>query len=111
MPYFQICKAWSEYRQGHYAQTVEWVQKSLQQPQVSSAAQAYPVLAMSQWRLGEEQAARATLAEADASVARLFPGRNNEEGVWFAWIFGRIWLDEARALIDSPPTAEDSAKR
>jgi tetratricopeptide (TPR) repeat protein len=106
MPYFQICKALSEYRQGHFAPAVEWVQKSLQNPQVNSQAQAYPMLAMAQWQLGQKDAARATLMEAEKSVARLFPGRNNDEGVWFPWIFGRIWLDEATALIESRAAPE-----
>jgi serine/threonine protein kinase len=106
MPYFQMCKALSQYRQGNFAQAVEWAKKSLQDPHVNSQAQAYPVLAMAQWRLGNKEAALAALAEADAAVASIFPGRNNEEGVWLGWIFARIWLDEATSLINgeaAPP--------
>jgi tetratricopeptide (TPR) repeat protein len=110
MPYFQLCKALSEYRQGHFAPAVEWAQKSLQDAHNNSQAQAYPVLAMAQWRLGEKDLARAALAEADASVARISPGRNNEEGVWLGWIFAKIWLDEAMALIDSGPASEPGKK-
>jgi serine/threonine protein kinase len=104
MPYFQLCKALAQYRLGNFVEAVEWSQKSLKNPHVNSQAQAYPVLAMAQWRLGNKQAAQAALAEADAAVGRIFPGRNNDEEVWLAWIFGRIWLDEAAALINGPAT-------
>jgi tetratricopeptide (TPR) repeat protein len=104
MPYFQFCKGLSEYRQGHFTQSAEWLRKSLQDTSINAQAEAYPVLAMAQWRLGEKDLARAALAEADVSAARLFPGRNNDEGVWFAWIFAKIWLDEAKGLIESGPT-------
>jgi hypothetical protein len=46
------------------------------------------------------------LAEADKSVARIFPGPSNEQGIWFAWIFARIWLDKTTALIESEAAAE-----
>jgi tetratricopeptide (TPR) repeat protein len=101
IPYFQACKALSEYRLGRFAEAVRWAQQALKAAPVSAQAQAYPVLAMAQWQLGDKEAARASLAEADAAVARIFPARNNEEGIWLAWIFARIWLDEAAALINS----------
>jgi serine/threonine protein kinase/Tfp pilus assembly protein PilF len=101
MPNFQTCKAWAEYRQGHFAEAIEWVKKALQNAPVNAQAEAYPVLAMAQWQIGEKEAARANLAKANASVARALPERNNEIGIWFTWIFGHTWLEEATALIDS----------
>jgi pentatricopeptide repeat protein len=106
MPYFQLCKALSQYRQGNFARAVEWAQKSVENAHVNSQAQAYPVLAMALWRLGNQEAGREALAEANAFVTRIFPGNNNDEGVWFAWAFAHIWLDEATALIDPKAAAQ-----
>ena len=106
MPNFQTCKALAEYRQGHFADAVEWVKKAIQNAPVNAQAEAYPILAMAQWQVGEKEAARASLAKANASVARVLPERNNEIGIWFTWIFGHTWLEEATALIESGRAAE-----
>jgi hypothetical protein len=52
MPYFQICKALSEYRQGHYAQALEWGQKTLGSLTVASHAHASAIVAWRRTRKG-----------------------------------------------------------
>jgi tetratricopeptide (TPR) repeat protein len=100
VPFFQTCKASSEYRQGHFAESIDWAQKVVQSSQLYAKAQVYSVLAMAQWRLGHTETARSTLAEADRSIKHI-SGARNDQGEWLALIFARLWLEEANQLINS----------
>jgi len=105
MPYFQVCKALSEYRQGHFANAVEWAQKSLKRSDVLYLqAHACAVLAMAHGRLGEKAAARAMLAKGNALAPIIFPISKAQDraDAWSGWIFARISLDEGTALVESP---------
>jgi tetratricopeptide (TPR) repeat protein len=63
-PYFQFVKGLFEYRQGHYAEAIDWLQQvTPAQENDALAVHAYMVLAMAQHQLNQEQPARATLAE------------------------------------------------
>jgi tetratricopeptide (TPR) repeat protein len=108
MPYFQDCKALSEYRQGHYAEAVEWAQKPLKIPDIYVHGHAYAVLAMAYWRLGEKDEARAMLAKGDALAPSIMPVSiaGNPGNAWLAWLFARIQLDEATALVESSAEAQ-----
>ena len=55
MPFYQDCKALSEYRRGHYAEAVEWAQKPLKIPRIYVHGHAYAVLAMAYWQLGQKE--------------------------------------------------------
>ena len=102
MPYFQICKALSEYRQGHYTQAVEWGQKTLGSSTVASHAHASAIVAMAYWKLGKKEEARAMFAKGDQLAPKEIPFRVTEDpdNAWLAWLYARIHLDEATALID-----------
>jgi hypothetical protein len=104
MPFFQVCKALSEYRQGHFPDAAEWAQAALKRSDVAYLqAYAYAVLAMADWQLGEKGAAREMLAKGNTLTPNIFPGREAEDkgAAWSGWIFARISLDEATALVES----------
>jgi tetratricopeptide (TPR) repeat protein len=103
LPFFQDCKALSEYRQGHYAEAIEWAQKPLKVPGLHVHGHAYAVLAMAYWRLGEKEKARAMLAEANTLAPPIMPARIAEDpgDAWLAWLHARIQLEEANALVET----------
>jgi tetratricopeptide (TPR) repeat protein len=113
MPYFQICKALSEYRQGHYAQAVEWGQKTLDSPTSASHAHASAIAAMAYWKLEKREEARAMLAKGDLLAPREMPARVAEDtgDAWLAWLYARIQLDEAAALIQAGSAQQDGANQ
>jgi tetratricopeptide (TPR) repeat protein len=103
LPYFQTCKALSEYRQGHYAQALEWGQKTLDSPTIASHAHASAVVAMAYWKLEKTEEARAMLAKGNLLAPREMPARVAEDtgNAWMAWLYARVQLDEATALIQA----------
>ena len=102
MPYFQDCKALCEYRQGHYAEAAEWAQKPLTVPGLYVHGHAYAVLAMADWQLGDKNEARVMLAKGNALDPAIMPATiaQDHTNAWLAWLYARIQLDEATALID-----------
>ena len=113
LPYFQVCKALSEYRQGHFAEAADWAQKTLKTTAIYAQEQAYAVLAMADWRLGRKDQARLMLGLGNTVAARLHPIRYDEdpEYAWAAWLFGRISLDEATVLIRGGSMTNGNSKR
>src|SRR6266404_2240722 len=109
MPFYQDCKALSEYRQGHFAEAVEWAQKPLKIPRIYVHGHACAVLAMGYWRLGEKDEARAMLAKGDTLAPPVMPLSIAEDpgNAWLAWLFARIQLDEATALIQPGATTDN----
>jgi serine/threonine protein kinase len=105
LPDFQVAKALSEYRQGHFAEAVEWGKKTLSSSQDYARAHAFGIVAMALWRLNQTDEARAMLAEGDALAKRLLPidGPEKIGSSWVAWLIARIALDEAAALIQPAP--------
>ena len=103
-PYFQDCKALCEYRQGHYAEAVEWAQKPLKVPGLHVYGHAYAVLAMAYWELGQKDEARTMLAKGrEASPATMPPNiAEDPSTAWQGWLYAQIQLDEAAALIEAP---------
>ena len=99
--YFQACKALSEYRQRRFTEAVAWADKALQGNEALAKAKSYAVLAMAQWRLGRQEAARVALAHGNELATNLSTrGSAVDLGDrWVAWLFARIALDEATALI------------
>ena len=107
MPYFQLCKSLSEYRQGHFAEAVLWAQKPLKIPGIYAHGHAYALLAMADWRLGVTNEARAMFAEGSALAPdSLPPSYATDPGnAWLAWLFARVSLDEAAALMKTSSIA------
>ena len=102
MPFFQVCKALSEYRLGHFAEAAQWAQKSVDSP-VFASWHACGILAMADWQLGKKDEARAMLARGEKLAPRIMPESiaRNPANDWLAWLFARIQLDEATALINA----------
>jgi serine/threonine protein kinase/Tfp pilus assembly protein PilF len=108
-PYFQDCKALSEYRQGHYAAAIEWAQKPLKISGLHVYGHAYAVLAMAYWQLGQKDEARAMLAKAEALAPPSIPAAiaDDPSNAWQGWLYARIQLEEATALIGPSVAAQD----
>jgi hypothetical protein len=109
--YFQPCKSLSEYRQGSFAGAVEWAEKSLKGSEVFARAKGCAVLAMSQWRLGLRDAARATLNEGNKLAQDISSNQAVDLGdKWMDWLIARILLNEATEIIanESTPGAKSN---
>jgi Tfp pilus assembly protein PilF len=105
MPFFEVCKALSEYRQGHFAEAVEWARKPLEVAGNYVHPHAYAVLAMAHWRLGEKEEAQAMFAKGEALAPPTMPSAISEDpgNGWLAWLFARVSLDEAAVLLQPRP--------
>jgi serine/threonine protein kinase len=105
MPFFQVCKALSEYRLGHFSEAAQWAQKSVDSTTYASW-HACGILAMADWQLGKKDEARAMLARGEKLAPPVMPSSvaRSPGSDWLAWLYARIQLDEARALMD--PGAE-----
>src|SRR5262249_51258708 len=107
--FFQFAKGLSEYRQGHFTNAAEWIEKVLQRSGEFDFrdAQAYMVLAMAQQQLHRTEEARAALAKGGeiADTKRPRTERGNVGVYWFDWIIVRALQREAKSLIEgtSPP--------
>ncbi len=113
LPYFQACKAMSNYRLGHFAEAIEWGEKAAKSSLADAQAKAYAILAMAHWQLGQKDAARDGLAKGDALAPNIQPGREAVDlgDLWVAWLMARISLDEATALIQSGSTTDRNSNR
>ena len=113
LPFFQACKAMSDYRLGHFAEAIEWGEKAVKSStaDAQAKAKAYAILAMANWRLGQKDAAQAMLAEGEKLAPGIKPGPDALDlgESWVAWLFARISLDEATALIQSGPTTDSNS--
>jgi len=101
LPYFQVCKAMSTYRLDRYAEALVWAEKALDSSPAYASAHACAVSSMANWRLGRQDEARAMFLRGETlapNISRV-PGVENFGGSWVAWLFARIALDEAKALI------------
>jgi hypothetical protein len=107
MGYYQACKALSNYRFGRFAAAIESGEKSLNYPVAYAQAKAYGTLAMAHWRLGQTDAARASLAAGDALAPPVATANSAVDlgETWVSWLFARVTLDEAATLIQTGPAA------
>jgi eukaryotic-like serine/threonine-protein kinase len=108
-----VSLALMEYRRGNFAQAADWCQQCLNYPEniEPRTATARAILAMSCQKLGKSGEARVQLEEArqivDNKLKNQLDQGNPVQGFWFDWVFARILLNEATALIDgSPKTAQ-----
>ena len=109
--YFQACKALSEYREGGFAQAVEWAERGRTNSDVFARAEGCAVLAMAEWRLGLKDVARAALDQGD----KLAPDISSDHAVdlgdgWLDWLVARILLNEATELIANESTPGAKSK-
>jgi serine/threonine protein kinase/tetratricopeptide (TPR) repeat protein len=105
IPFFQICKALSEYRQGHFRDAAEWAQKAIGSQRKEAQGHAYGILAMAYSQLGEKDEARAAIAKGEELAPSMMPAHVAEDtgDDWLAWLFARVQLDEAIALVSGIP--------
>jgi tetratricopeptide (TPR) repeat protein len=106
LPYFQVAKAFSAYRLGHFAEAIEWAEKTVKNPIIYPTIHAYAILAMAHWQLGQKDTARIMLAKGDSLTPNVL---HSHEAVdlgdsWVAWLEARISLDEAGQLIPDTET-------
>ena len=100
--FFEDNKALSEYRQGHFTEAVAWAEKPLKVPGIYIHGHAEAVVAMAEWRLGKKDEARAALAEGNVLDPAVMPATIAEDpsnAPQLAWLYARIQLDEATALV------------
>lgn len=111
LPYFQACKAMSNYRLGRFPVAIDWGERAVKGLKAEAQAKAYAVLAMAHWQLGQKDEARAMLAKGDALTPGIAPGPRPVDlgDSWVAWLFGRISLDEAAVLIEPSSTTDRSS--
>jgi eukaryotic-like serine/threonine-protein kinase len=104
LPYFQVAKAMSNYRLGHFDEAIQWAEKAVKNHRAESAAKAKAdaVLAMANWQLGQRSVALAALASGDQEAPRFSPEQGTQDlgESWTAWLMARISLDEATALMN-----------
>jgi serine/threonine protein kinase/Tfp pilus assembly protein PilF len=115
LPFFQVCKAFSEYRQGHFDEAIEWGRKPLQSAQTHSHSHAYGVLSLAYARLGRLDEARTMLSKGEAMAPRIMPQSIAVDpgpgDAWLAWLFARVWLDEASSFLDGTGPPENSVQK
>jgi eukaryotic-like serine/threonine-protein kinase len=113
MAYFQACEALSSYRLGHWEEAVACGERLPKNSPVFAHAKADAVLAMADWSLGRKDEARAMLGQGDALAPQTLPGQTNVDlgDSWVAWLFARISLDEASALVQPSSAPKNEANR
>jgi serine/threonine protein kinase len=98
------CGLW-RYRQGDYVRAIEVARPEADQTAPSSAIHptVKAIMAMSEWRNGDEKDARLHLAQArdaiDQRFARPLGDGDGSRGYWYDWLFARIMVREATVLI------------
>lgn len=103
--HFQTCKALSEYREGRFSEAFEWAEKALNNSEGYARAKGCAVLAMAQWRLGQKDAARATLSEGNKLAQDISSNQAVDLGDgWLDWLVARILLNEATELFADEST-------
>jgi hypothetical protein len=62
---------------------------------------------MSCWKLGKKEEARAILEEGESLAPREMPASvaEDRDDAWLKWLYARIQLDEATALINAGSAA------
>jgi hypothetical protein len=101
LPYFQGCKAMSQYRQGNFSEAIAWGNRAAKSSISFVQGKANAIVAMAHWQLGQMNEAHAALASGETAC----PATSPEHGVedlgesWVAWLMARISIDEARRLI------------
>jgi len=99
-----------EFRRGDYAKSVAWCRRCLAYPEYNAprSATARVILAMSCWQLHQAGEARSELTQGRELIEAKFKNGLDRgtgvQGFWFDWVFARILLREADALIEKSPS-------
>jgi serine/threonine protein kinase len=94
------------YRLGDFGQAAEWCRREMNEKDntTSQTAAIRIILAMSCYRQGMAVEAGSQLAKARVTIEAQFKNGlehgNNSQGMWYDWVFARILLREAEALIE-----------
>jgi len=104
--YFHFCKGLAEFRLGHYEEAASCArlaaEGSFAQPKACAAA----ILAMSQFRMGQMDDARAALSECNKIIEEQMPKPERELGhEWRDWTIAQVLQSEAKRLIDGASPA------
>jgi hypothetical protein len=103
-----------EYRRGNDAKAAEWCRRCLAFPEYNAPRIAFVriILAMSCDHLGQTGDAASELDQASKAVEARFndglDSSNAGQYFWYDWIFARVLLREAKALLDEAPAAANS---
>lgn len=120
LPFFEVCKALAEYREGHFDEAIVWAQKTLQNPNSNSRnfspysqGEAYAVIAMAKYQLNLVEGARTAMAKLSEIVESQLPRiEGGDLGVnWRDWIIVDALRKEARSLIEGLPAPQNDAIR
>ena len=108
-PYFQFVKGLLEYRQGHFADAVEWLKKTISQPRdPNRTVAAYMVLAMAQNQLKQFEEARATLNKGLNLAETSVPNMSGPQ--WYDQMSAHVLMREAKQLIEGDSKPDDKLK-
>jgi hypothetical protein len=97
-----------EYRQGHYAKSIQWATRSLagSEPNAPREAAAHVELAMALNQTARIDEAGKELRAARQTIEERFDGPleagSANQGFWFDWVYAKILLQEASLLIHPP---------
>jgi serine/threonine protein kinase len=100
------------YRQDDAPTAKMWCKKCLSYPEnnPSRIATAHIIQGMACYKLGEVELARAELVQGreltTAEFAKGLEEGNGQDGFWFDWLFARILLREAEAMLEKPSLTE-----
>ena len=113
--YCQFARGLAEYRQGNFAQAVEWTKRALTQPDTEyyhRDIQAYSVLSMALYRLNQAGEAREALRNAAELARAKLPSLDSGDlgHDWYNWIISHTLLREAKGLIENGSKASEEAK-
>jgi len=115
LPYFQGCKAMSNYRLGHFREAIDWAEQAANSPaaEAQAKAKAFAIVALANWQLGQKDAARTALSKGDSLAPAIQPARDDRDlgESWVAWLIARISLDEATALIQTGSTTDKNSNQ
>ena len=102
LPFFQVCKALADYRQGNFAAAAELAGKvagtSFREAEIEALA--VRVMALQRMNRGEEAKALLGSATITFSTKLSKPESGGILGNWEDWVIARALLDEATALIN-----------
>jgi len=107
LPFFQCCKALAEYRIGNWEGATNWADRAAANSYPSARAEAYAILAMSQFQLKRVEGAREALNKCTEVVETKLPKFTDKDlgGDWRDLIIARALQSEAKQLIDGEPSA------
>jgi Flp pilus assembly protein TadD len=111
-PSFQLVQGLVEYREGHFSNALDLMQKVATQPgDELRTVQAYAIMAMAQHQLEDDEAARASLTKA-SELAKDTPARAGARELGLSWhevLYARLLMAEAKnslggsAVTNEPP--------